>query len=63
MCKHNRLIDVQYYDINMQHINVTGSMKLCNTKLLVVGIMSAAYQRWSTVGGQNKWNALHLSSI
>ena len=37
MRKHNRLIDVQYYDINVQHINVTGSMKLCNTKLRVVG--------------------------
>ena len=47
--KCNRLIEIQYNDINVQHANITSSMKLHNTKLGVVGhyfcctILWAAY--------------------
>ena len=31
-CKCNQFIEVQYNDVNMQHANINGSMKLHNTK-------------------------------
>ena len=38
MHKHKRLIAVQYNDVNVQHTNITGSMKLCNAKVQLVCI-------------------------
>ena len=54
MCKHNRLIEVQYNDINAQRTNVYGLMKWRNIKLSAVGhYFATQYHKQRTVGEQN----------
>ena len=64
MLKCYRFIEIQYNDIKVK-ANITGSLKLRNTKLRVVGHYFCCTIQYVVYCGQTKYNrdALHLSSL